>query len=82
MRRQTTQYSFCISVTQFTFYTVNSKFYMVMSTFYMVRSTFYMVRSTFYIGQCKTQTVDFRLPRPEVKCRLRVKCRLKTADQG
>ena len=61
MRRQTTQYSFCISVTQFTFYTVNSKFYMVKSTFYMVRSTFYMVRSTFYIGQCKTQTVDFRL---------------------
>ena len=54
MRRQTTQYSFCISVTQFTFYTVNSKFY-------MVKSTFYMVRSTFYIGQCKTQTVDFRL---------------------
>ena len=61
MRRQTAQYSFCISVTQFTFYTVNSKFYMVKSTFYMVRSTFYMVRSTFYIGQCKTQTVDFRL---------------------
>ena len=54
MRRQTTQYSFCISVTQFAFYTVNSKFY-------MVKSTFYMVRSTFYIGQCKTQTVDFRL---------------------
>ena len=45
---------FVFFATQFTFYTVNSKFY-------MVTSTFYMVRSTFYIGQCKTQTVDFRL---------------------
>ena len=73
MECQTSQYSLCISVTQFTFYMVNC--------FLFIQSTFY-----FYIGQCKTQTADFRLQtggkvqtegkmqtedcRPGVKCRL------------
>ena len=78
---QTSQYSLCISVTQFTFYMVNC--------FLFMWSTFY-----FYIGQCKMQTADFRLQtadcrlqtadcRLEVKYRLRVNtdCRLQTGGK-
>ena len=63
---QTSQYSLCISVTQFTFYMVNC--------FLFMWSTFY-----FYIGQCKMQTADFRLQTAD--CRLQTAdFRLQTSD--
>ena len=77
MGRQISQYSLCVSVTQFTFYMVSSTFYKVnfflygqLFNFYTVnfllfiRSTFYFLYGqlfTFYIGQCQGQTADFRL---------------------
>ena len=63
MECQTSQYSLCISVTQFTFYMVNC--------FLFIRSTFY-----FYIGQCKTQTADFRLQTAD--CRLQTGGKVQT----
>ena len=50
-------------------------------TFYMVKSSFYMVNFLLFISvsvkaDCRFQTADCRLG---VKCRPRVKCRLKTA---
>ena len=60
---QTSQYSLCISVTQFTFYMVNC--------FLFMWSTFY-----FYIGQCKMQTADFRLQTSD--CRLQTGGKVQT----
>ena len=121
MGRQTSQYSPCIHVTQFTFYMVSSTFYAVdfllfvlltwvfigltfsfnrinfyllygqleflygqLLTFYMVTSTFYRVNFLLFISvsvkaDCTYQTAYCR---PGVKCRLRLKCWLKTTDQG
>ena len=71
---QTSQYSLCISVTQFTFYMVSSTFYTVnFLLFIWSTRVLYGQLFTFYIGHCKTQTVDCR---PGVKCGLRLKCRL------
>ena len=60
---QTSQYSLCISVTQFTFYMVNC--------FLFMWSTFY-----FYIGQCKMQTADCRLQTSD--CRLQTGGKVQT----
>ena len=74
MERQISQYSLCVSVTQFTFYMVSSTFYKV--NFFFIRSTFYFLYGqffTFYIGQCQGQTADFRLQ--TVDRELSVDCR-------
>ena len=57
MGRQTSQYSLCISVTQFTFYMINFVLFIWSTrvfiwstfTFYMVKSTFYMVNFLLFI---------------------------------
>ena len=64
---QTSQYSLCISVTQFTFYMVNC--------FLFMWSTFY-----FYIGQCKMQTADFRLQTADFRLQTS-DCRLQTGGK-
>ena len=64
----------------FTFYIVNSTFNFLYGQVDLLYGQFFSI----YICQCRMQTADFKGGggRRGVKNRLRVKCRLKTADQG